>query len=151
MAAKKVTKIFTESSALEELGRKVIAKEGLHVGGATIGYLFVDPFISKTTAGRCILTNAELRYYSQRDYIIQMSKKTWDSIDEQTRYILMLHELKHILAEETEDGYKYKIADHDVQDFHDLIQKYGVNWLSVLKTQTASDNNMDLSDLKIKL
>jgi hypothetical protein len=147
----KTAKVYIDSKDLEDLGRKVIAKEGLHTGGATIGYQFVDPIISKTVAGNCILTNGVLRHYSGFDYIVQMSKKTWDAIDEQTRYILMLHELKHIYAEETEDGYKYKLADHDVQDFHDLIQKYGVNWLNTLKIQTASDNNLDLSTLKLKL
>jgi hypothetical protein len=153
----KKSKTILESKELEILGKKVIKAEELVIGEARIGYLFVDPYISKTTAGKCIRNNTELEYFSQCDFLIQMSKKLWDNITEEARYILMLHELMHIDFEVKYDKkldqetYIYKIKDHDVKDFQVLIERYGINWLSVIKGQVAVDNDLDMDTMKLNI
>lgn len=153
----KKSKLITVSKELEKLAEKVISKEGLSIGEARIGYLFVDPYISKTTAGRCIKNNTELEYFSQCDFLIQMSKKLWDSIPEEAQYILMLHELMHVSFEIKYDKkldketYIYKIRDHDVEDFQSLIERFGIKWLAVIKGQMSADNELDLDLVKIKV
>lgn len=153
----KKSKVITASEELARLGDEVIRKEELNIGEARIGYLFVDPYISKTTAGKCIKNTPELEYFSQYDFLIQMSKKLWDSLPEETQYVLMLHELMHVAFEVKYDKdldkeiYTYKIKDHDVKDFQVLIERYGINWLAVIKGQIAADNDLDLSDMKLNI
>ena len=131
-----MNKEFEISQELENLSKEVIEKEHLDFGDAKIGFLFVDPYISKTTVGRCMRTNKELKFFSKYDYIIEMSKEVWEAIDDKVRYILMYHELLHIHIENDEktQEVKFLLKDHDVKDFHIIIKRFGIDWFTNLKT-----------------
>src|SRR5271157_4156665 len=120
---KKIKKEFKEEPELKVLAEKVIDEQKLDVFPAKIIYLTVYPHVSKTTAGRCIRANNELKHFSKHDYIIEMSGDLWDALDESTQYILMHHELLHVLPtmNEKTGEWEYKIRDHDVQDFSKII------------------------------
>ena len=130
-----MNKEFEISQELENLSKEVIEKEHLDFGDAKIGFLFVDPYISKTTVGRCMRTNKELKFFSKYDYIIEMSKEVWEAIDDKVRYILMYHELLHIHIENDEktQEVKFLLKDHDVKDFHIIIKRFGIDWFTNLK------------------
>lgn len=133
-------KTFTISQALKDVAQNII-DEGhtLALGDSRIEYLIVSPYISKRTAGRCIRTNAELNFFSEADYIIEISEKIWNSIDDETKKILVLHELMHIDCTMDDKGeYRYGMRDHDVQDFHYIIKKYGIDWIGKIKSISAS-------------
>ena len=47
--------------------------------------------------------------------------------DEQIR-ILLLHELKHVGIELDGNEEQYFIVPHDIEDFEDILQTYGMDW-----------------------
>ena len=137
---KKQPKSFEVSLELRELAEKVITTEGMDLSPAKIEYLLVYPNISKTVAGRCIRSSDELKFFSDNDYIIEISGELYDSMDDNTRYILMYHELMHVLPlmDDQTGDYKYTIRQHDLQDFSRVINKYGVDWINQIKLTVSS-------------
>lgn len=136
----KVKKTFEKSDELMSLGEKVINDQKIDVYPAKICYLLVYPNVSKTVAGRCVRSGRELKFFSGFDYLIEMSGELWDALDDDTRKILMEHELKHVLPvpnDKTGD-WEFKIRDHDVQDFASIIKKHGIDWISKVKGSQAS-------------
>lgn len=95
----------------------------------------MSPNITDTVHGRCIKCSAELAYYSNVDYIIEINEATWNILDDKAKYILMYHELLHINIEynEKKDEYDFKIKKHDIEDFKDIIDRHGPDWLNFVK------------------
>ena len=152
------SKTYELSKELEDLAEKVYEKEAANLSytkedNIKIGYMLVYPNISKTTAGRCLRTGNELKYFSEYDYIISMSGELWDSLDAPTKYILMLHELSHILVLYNKKGEKkHSIKNHDLMDFKSIVKRYGVDWIDTVKLSISSlyDMNPEEED-KIKI
>lgn len=129
-----VQKEFVKDAELESLIHKVIKAEDLDIADAKICGLQVKPSISDSVAGRCIRSGKELKFFSGYDYIIEVSNELWNVIDEQTRYLLVYHELLHIEIKYKKDSsVVYGIRDHDIKDFKVIIKKYGVDWISELE------------------
>jgi hypothetical protein len=148
MAKKKTEKHFEVSPELRKLAEKVIADERLDVYPAKIEYVLEYPNITKSVAGRCIKAGKELNFFGQFDYLIKMSGELWDQLDEQRQYILMLHELKHVLVTQNDEtgDWVYKLRDHDVKDFQSILSKYGADWISDIKTIAASIYDMTTAE-----
>jgi predicted metallopeptidase len=140
-------KLFVEEPSLEELAKKVIKENKLdYVDKFKVKYILVDKYISKTCVAKCVRASKELKFFAGIDYIIEVSKDVWDKIDEETKSIVMYHELLHILGVINKDGdLVAKIADHNVKDFSGIIKKYGVEWFSEFKTAVSSIRDMDMS------
>lgn len=136
----RISKEFEPSDELRKLGEEVIDEQKLDIGNAKIQYLLVYPHINKTTAGRCVRTGMELKFFSDSDYLIEMSGELWDSLDSPTQKILMEHELRHIMPiinDKTGDC-KYQIRPHDVEDFSSIIKKHGTDWIQKVKLSISS-------------
>lgn len=146
MEPKKIigNKEYQIDDTMQKLASDLNTKHSLELHGIKIGYMKVYPHISKTVAGRCTKTSAKTKFFSDFDYIIEMSGELWDSLDDATKEILMYHELLHILVEYDKNGDpKFKLRDHDVKDFQSIISKYGIDWLTNLKTMNASVYDLD--------
>jgi hypothetical protein len=135
-----VEKTFEVSNELRELAEKVILEQKLDISPSKLEYLLVFPNISKTVAGRCIKTGKELKYYSEKDYLIEMSGDLWNNLDDSVKYILMQHELMHVLPVMNEKSGKwvFKLRDHNVQDFSSIIRTHGIDWISKVKLCISS-------------
>jgi hypothetical protein len=137
-------KTYSISDEIKRIADEVIDKESLDLNKAKIEYLLVYPNISKTVAGRCIRSGKELKFFSDFDYIIEMSGEVWDLLDDETKHILAFHELLHVYTYTNKKGETvFKLKDHDIQDFSLLINRYGIDWFSNLKTQISSIYDMD--------
>ena len=139
-SAKSAKKEFEISTELEELANKIISEQSLDVSPSKISYLLVYPNIAKTVAGRCIKTSKELAFFSGNDYLIEMSGELWDALDDSVRYVLMQHELMHIMVamnDKTGD-WKFELRRHDIEDFSAIIKKHGVDWISKVKLSISS-------------
>lgn len=136
---------FKESQEIEDIANEVIRKEGLDLTPAEVKYLMVDPMISKRIYGRCIRCSSELKHYSRTDYIIEISKEHWQSLDQKRKYLLVFHELKHIkvVYNEKLDEFQMKLQQHDLQDFKIIVQSHGVDWLSMNATLKKTDSIND--------
>jgi hypothetical protein len=140
------------SPELRELADQVISenKGSVDIGNAKIEYVMVWPYVSKTVWGRCIKCNTELQHFSKADFIIEMSGELWDQLDEERRYILMYHELKHVksICDPKTGEWKNSIRAHDVEDFADIIEQHGVRWIADIKTIIASMYDLDPETMK---
>jgi len=146
-------KEYCEDLDLQRLAEKVIKKENIDIADARIRYLFVSPNIGKTTAARVIRTGAETKLFSECDYLLEVSRDIWNSINDDIKEILIFHELLHIYPMERKGEMSYQVCDHDVQDFAKIIKKHGVDWLTTIKETYNSINDSDkpVDGMKINL
>jgi len=139
------TKEYTEAPDVEQVAQEVIKQEGIDLSMCKVRYVKVYPYISKTTVGKCRVANNREHFFSNADYIIEMSGEIWDELDKDRRYILTWHELEHIHPEYSEKRgeYNFKTKRHDVEDFKNIIEKHGVDWFDDLKTIVSSYYDLD--------
>lgn len=131
---------FEVSDELKQLAERVIKEQGMDVSPAKVEYLLVYPNISKTVAGRCVKAGKELRFFSGYDYLIEISGELYDALDDSVRYILMQHELMHIMPimNDKTGEWKFELRRHDIEDFSNIIKKHGVDWISKVKLSISS-------------
>jgi hypothetical protein len=142
-----MAKTFTEDEDLVTLANKVIADHKMtYMDSVVARYLLVGPHISKTVHGRCIKANNELKHFGNFDYLIEFSQDIWVALDDQTRYILMYHELSHVLVTMKKDKQVLSIAGHDLQDFQAIIKQYGVDWFQQFKDVVAATYDIQGAD-----
>ncbi|MBN8547050.1 MAG: hypothetical protein J0L60_13040 [Ignavibacteria bacterium] len=135
---------YEESEELKFLANKVITEQKLDIMPAQVAYLLVSPNISKTVPSKTFKTSPELRFFSGFDYIVEVSLDLWTALDEAERYILMHHELLHILPimnEKTGD-YDFKIRKPDFIAFKSILDKYGADWKQKIKLSLSSIHNL---------
>jgi hypothetical protein len=134
-----MVKTFTEDADLVILANKVIVEHKLtYMDSVVARYLLVGPHISKTVHGKCIKASNELKHFGKFDFLIEFSQDIWEALDDQTRYILMYHELSHVLVTMKKEKQVLSIAGHDLQDFHAIIKQYGVEWFQQFKDVVAA-------------
>ena len=118
-----------QSKEIQNLIKELVEEINIDTGTAKICGLMLTPGINKTTAGRCIRAGKELKFFSDYDYIIEISQEYWDNLTEQARKLLVLHEVMHIDIRYTKQGKEiFGMRQHDVQDqdFAVLLEKYGL-------------------------
>lgn len=152
-------KTYTESPELKSIAEQLIETETIlkdsYIKEAKIAYILVYPYISKTTIGRVIKANSHTKFYSDYDYVIEISGDFWDALTkDEVKNIIMLHELMHIkvIYNEKKGHFVYKLQDHDVKDFHYIISKYGIEWLEKVNLTFQSVyelENISIGDLKL--
>lgn len=138
-------KQYFQSPELEPLARKVIEEKGLDLGPAEIAYMLVYPNISKQVVGRAKKAQKELKFFSGYDYMIQFSGEVWDMLDDETRYILMYHELLHLdpVFRSRKQTWDFKLKKHDFNDFYAIQEEYGLNWFQIVQGTTSSLYDLD--------
>lgn len=111
--ANKIIKRYPEFAFIREWNVKigyVISQE--KKGGQKI--VFAD----------CRKVQEVFKAYLPYDFIITFYERNTGFLNENQLKILMFHELKHIGM-----GQKgLKIIPHDIEDFSDILEKYGLDW-----------------------
>ena len=59
------------------------------------------------------------------DFVITFYKPHCEKLDEEHMMRLMYHELLHVGHDDT----KFFIVPHDLEDFHECISRWGVDWI----------------------
>lgn len=93
-------------------------------------------FYDKPTkrSGKIVLGTAEVvspkfNYLTGIDFVISIYQGTWDIMVEEQRKALLDHELCHCFVGEDKQGNPvYKIIPHDLEEFREIIERYGVDW-----------------------
>ena len=148
MAAKQIGKrSYQVSLEVREIAEKVIKSEKLNLGKARVEYILVSPGISKRMAGRCIRSGSELKFFSDFDYLVEISDDLWHLLPLEVKEHLVHHELKHVMIALDKDGNEvYQLQDHDVKDFAELIERFGINWLSTVRSSMKSAYKLSPED-----
>ena len=133
-----------------KLGAEIIDKNPefaqLKELGINIGYVTSDEEKKKggrVTFGKCTIVKGEQnRFFIPHDVLITIYQNNCYYFSEAQHRILLEHELKHIFVEQDEEGeVTLKIRGHEIEDFLDIVNKYGWNW------HAQENNQMTWSDI----
>lgn len=108
----------------------------MHINRADLHLTFKDHPTS-AWRGRTRLLNEFYSSLTSKKIAIEFHKQYWEECNEDQKAMLIMHELFHILFDEK--NREYKLRQHDVKDFYELLKEFGLNYESannVLK-QTA--------------
>jgi predicted metallopeptidase len=148
------TKQLMESPEVEAIAEKVIEKYKMEFGPAEIGYFLVYPNLSKQRAAKCIKANREVKHYSGNDYLIEISGELWDMLDNDTKEMMLYHELMHVdptFKSKTQE-WKMTIRKPDFADFYTINDKFGNEWYKTIQATASSLYDLDpRQESKVKL
>jgi len=138
-------KELIESPELQELAAGVIETHKIELGPAQIGYLLVYPNISKQRAAKCMKATREVKHYSGNDYLIEVSGELWDMLDNDTRKMLIYHELLHIdrVFKAKNQEWKMKIRQPDFSDYYEINDTFGNEWYKTIQATASSLYDLD--------
>ena len=118
------------------IGAKLIANEpsleGLRESSARIAYLSSDA--EKKSGGQwvhaeCEKVPAKWQWAAPYDFIVTVYEPNTAHLSPEQLRILLHHELLHAEAVKKEDGGEsYRIRPHDVGEFAEIIELYGLGW-----------------------
>lgn len=78
--------------------------------------------------GDCERVKPKLKQFIDYDFVITFYADA-NYLSEQKQEVLMYHELRHIGIQEKVNGdLNFYIVPHDVEDFIDIINDYGIGW-----------------------
>ena len=138
-------KQLMESPELEQLAKEVIEEHKMEFGPAEIGYLLVYPNISKQRAAKVIKSSLEVKHYSGNDYLIEVSGELWDMLDNETKKMLMYHELLQLdpTFKSKTGEWKMNLRKPDFADFYTINDKYGNEWYKTIQATASSLYDLD--------
>ncbi|MCD8117190.1 MAG: hypothetical protein LUE21_08795 [Oscillospiraceae bacterium] len=124
---------YERSESLEKIAKKVIAENDIfcHLDSECCRIAYQTCDSSKSSNGKTVYADTEkvkdkLKGLLPFDFIITFYEDSLELSDE-SKEKLMYHELRHIGFEP--DTLKFSIVPHDIEDFKDVIEKWGVNWI----------------------
>lgn len=86
----------------------------------------------KVVFGQCEKVQEKYKWSIPCDFTITVFEPNCEGFTEEQLKILLFHELLHVGIELKEDGTEaYSVKDHDLEDFKEIIERYGTNWAEV--------------------
>lgn len=80
--------------------------------------------------GECHRVSSEYRWCCPYDFFIVIYEPNVADFSDEQIEILIRHELHHIGVKYADTGLKYYIVPHDVEEFWEIIDEYGLRWSS---------------------
>lgn len=138
-------KQYMESEELARLAQTVITDHGLDYGPAEIGYYLVYPTISKKKPARAFVTPPLVKFYSSNDFALLISGEVWDMLDDDTRKMMLLHQLLHFDATYNSKKaiWKYSIRKPEYTDYYQIADKFGSEWHKTIQATMSSLYDLD--------
>jgi hypothetical protein len=59
------------------------------------------------------------------DYILTLNADEWNHLGKKGQTALVDHELRHMARQKTKNGTKFRLYHHDVEEFIDIVKRYG--------------------------
>jgi len=87
----------------------------------------------------------EVKHYSGNDYLIEVSGELWDMLDDDTRKMLIYHELLHIdpVFKAKNQEWKMKIRQPDFSDYYEINDTFGNEWYKTIQATASSLYDLD--------
>ncbi len=126
--------LYTRSAMLCDLAQKCMETfddvSHLDNPNCRIAYQFSDQ--EKESGSKIVYADVEkvkpkIKAFMPYDFLITFYEPNCRGLDEEHMIRLMYHELKHVGFDPEYD--KLWVKPHDVEDFRDLIDMWGVDWL----------------------
>lgn len=129
------TENYAESTEYRLIADEVISeKDNLHwLLSMGVRLAFIESAKKKMSEGKevyaeCIKVEELWQVFCPYDFLIVVYGQNVAGMRTDQKKILMYHELLHCDFDETKNGIKYKIKPHDIEDFRDIIDTYGLDW-----------------------
>lgn len=95
-----------------------------------IGLTFVFPCISNRVYAHILKPNRLLKMHTENTIFIEISGNAWNKMTNEERLALLHHELQHVYYKENRKGdLELKLIDHDVKDFAEILDLYGIYYI----------------------
>ncbi len=82
----------------------------------------------KTVFADCRLVPDNMQWICHYHFLITVYLPNISEFTDEQLEILLWHELKHIGIDCDSDEEKYFLVPHDIEEFHEIIEKFGLNW-----------------------
>lgn len=119
----------------EKIAEELLATEDRvsHVAASDVRIAFLSSDAKRKSKGRpvlgkCELVPARFRWAVPYDFTITVFEPNIVGLNDEQVRILLMHELLHVGVEQTEDGERYSIAGHDIEEFACIAELYGAGW-----------------------
>ena len=83
---------------------------------------------SKLICGQCERVPEKYRWAVPADFTITVFEPNVERFTDHQIRILLLHELLHVGIEKDGNEEVYSLRPHDVEDFREIIERYGMDW-----------------------
>lgn len=83
---------------------------------------------SKLIYGQCERVPEKYRWAVPADFTITIFEPNVERFTDHQIRILLLHELLHVGIEKDGNEEVYSVRPHDVEDFREIIERYGMDW-----------------------
>lgn len=129
--------MYEQYEPYAELGAKVIENEPSlqWIMEADVRIGFLRSFKEKHSSGRdvfgeCIKVAELYESFCPYDFLIVIYEENvaGAGFNDCQLYALMHHELLHVGVSEKDGELEYKIIPHDIEDFDEIISRYGLHW-----------------------
>jgi hypothetical protein len=116
-----------------------------HLREARFEICMVSPYASKTCIARIMKSSPEMKMLSSKDtgergidYLIEFSHDYFTKLTDDVQRVVIVHELQHAyVTYDKEENPVYKLVKHDVEDFYNILEKYGLEWKNAIRTVVA--------------
>lgn len=115
----------------EELIRTVPSLQWIHESEISVGYLVSDlkkTSNGKTVFGECRKVPAWAAPFIPHDFLIIVYDVNCMLFTPEQIRTLLHHELLHIGMSEKGAQPVYRVVPHDIEDFREIVDKYGLDW-----------------------
>lgn len=127
--------LYEQYQPYAELAEKVISNEQslFWIAETDVRIGFLRSFKEKRAHGKdvlgeCIKVNELYEPFCPYDFLIVIYEENVVQLTEHQMYVLMFHELLHIGVNEKNGDLKYVVNPHDIEDFDEIISRYGLHW-----------------------
>ncbi len=118
---------YRDAPQPEAIGNTLIAAIHDDLVNTEIGFLFRESIKSRGRAigAKASKVSGKLAHYSNLNFLIEVNWEAWKLLTGMQRVALIDHELMHFSVEDTEDGTKYSLVHHDIEEFHAIARRWG--------------------------
>ena len=112
----------------------ILTEEALSdIRDSQVSIMYLGSEYEKTSRGRTVYGQCEkvpekYKWAVPCDFTITIFEPNVEHFTEEQMRILILHELMHVGIEEDGNEEKYYIRPHDVEDFEEILERYGMDW-----------------------
>lgn len=122
---------YAIAESVAKFAEALIASQHPHLATAQIDYLFVDKEMKakgRPLFGKVSCPGALLKFYTGKDFIVEVSAPSWNELTAAQRSALVDHLLERCSGEEDDESgeMKWKLREPDVQEFGTILHRHGV-------------------------
>ena len=123
------------SEEYSQIGMELIRNEPslAHIADSDATIVFLASDSERTRKGRtiygeCEKVPAKYRWAVPCDFTITVYEPNVERFTDEQKRILLLHELMHVGIEVDGNEERYYTVPHDIEEFFEVIERYGMGW-----------------------